>query len=217
MKIKTLYFNPLRECCHILWDGSSRDCVILDPGCYDRGEFSRLERFVEEEKLRPVRILLTHGHFDHIFGLAFARERWEIPVLIHKDDLYQVQISGMFAAALELDFTPYTGTFEYIDEGDIVRFGDCSLTVLHTPGHTEGCVCFYNEAERLLFSGDTLFQGSVGRTDHPKGNFQTLLQSIDRLAQLPDEINVYPGHGYPTTLGEEHRINPFFPENRQRR
>lgn len=217
MKIKALYFNPLRECCYILWNDPSRDCVIVDPGCYDRGEFSRLERFVTEENLHPVRILLTHGHFDHIFGLSRVREKWEVPVLIHKDDLYQVQISDKFAAALELDFTPYTGTFEYIDEGDTVRFGDSSLNVLHTPGHTEGCVCFYNEEEKLLFSGDTLFQGSVGRTDHPKGNFQTLLQSIDRLAQLPDGTQIYPGHGYPTTMADEHRINPFFPENRQRR
>lgn len=217
MNIKTLYFNPLRACCYILWDEPSRDCVIMDPGCYDRGEFSRLERFIDEEKLHPVRILLTHGHFDHIFGLAYARERWEVPVLMHPEDLFQVQTAGMFAAALELDFTPYKGGFDAIDEGDTVRFGDCSLSVLHTPGHTDGCVCFYNAEEKLLFSGDTLFQGSVGRTDHPKGNFQTLLKSIDRLAQLPDDTAVYPGHGYPTTIGEEHRYNPFFPENRQRR
>ena len=154
----------------------------MDPGCYDRGEFSRLERFIDEEKLRPVRILLTHGHFDHIFGLAYARERWDVPVMMHSEDLFQVQTAGMFADALELDFTPYTGGFDTIDEGDTVRFGDSSLSVLHTPGHTDGCVCFYNAEEKLLFSGDTLFQGSVGRTDHPKGNFQTLLKSVDRLA-----------------------------------
>ena len=94
MKIKTLYFNPLRECCYILWSEPSRECVILDPGCYDRGEFSRLERFVTEEKLQPVRILLTHGHFDHIFGLSWARERWDVPVLMHPDDGYQIKISA---------------------------------------------------------------------------------------------------------------------------
>ena len=217
MKIKTLHFNPLRECCHIVWSEPSRECVILDPGCYDRGEFSRLERFVTEENLHPAGILLTHGHFDHIFGLSWAREKWDVPVMMHPDDSYQIRISGMFAAALELDFTPYTGDFKNIAEGDTVTFGTDSLTVLHTPGHTAGCVCFYSEPEKLLFSGDTLFQGSVGRTDHPKGDFQTLLQSIDRLAQLPDDTRIYPGHGYPTTIADERRTNPFFPENRQRR
>lgn len=217
MKFKTLYFNPLRECCYIVWDEPSRQCVVIDPGCYDAGEFHRLQRFVEEEKLSVTRILLTHGHFDHIFGLAAAARQWSVPVAIHPDDRFQVQTSTDFATRLGLDITPYEGPFEEIGEGDLIRFGNASLTVLHTPGHTEGGVCFYNAAEHLLFSGDTLFQGSVGRTDHPRGDYDTLLESIDRLAALPEETAVYPGHGYPTTLGEEHLHNPFFPENRQRR
>ena len=217
MNIKTLYFNPLRECCHLVWDEPSRACVVIDPGCYDAGEFRRLQRFVEEEKLSVTRILLTHGHFDHIFGLAAAARQWPVPVALHPADRFQVQTSIDFATRLGLAITPYEGPFEEIGEGDVLHFGGAALTVLHTPGHTEGCVCFYNAAEHLLFSGDTLFQGSVGRTDHPRGDYETLLASIDRLAQLPEETVVYPGHGYPTTLREEHLHNPFFPENRQRR
>ena len=217
MKIKTLYFNPLRECCYIVWDETSRQCVLVDPGCYDAGEFSRLQHLVEEEKLTPTRILLTHGHFDHIFGLAKAARLWPVPVCMHPDDRFQVRTAASFAAFLDMDFDPYEGPFEEIAEGDTIPVGEETFTVLYTPGHTDGCVCYYNAKQHLLFSGDTLFQGSVGRTDHPKGNYQKLLRSIDRLAELPAETQVYPGHGYPTTIGDEQRDNPFFPENRQRR
>ena len=217
MNIKTLYFNPLRVCCHIVWDEVSRQAAVIDPGCYDAGEFSRLQRLVEQEELSVTRILLTHGHFDHIFGLAMATREWPVPVTMHPADRFQVGFAPTFAESLGLEIEPYTGDFEEIGEGDVIRFGDAFLTVLHTPGHTEGCVCYYNADEHLLFSGDTLFQGSIGRTDHPKGDYETLLKSIDRLAQLPDETRVFPGHGYPTTLAEEHRNNYFFPENRQRR
>ena len=214
---KTLYFNPLRECCHVVWDESSRAAVVIDPGCYNQGEFLRLEGFVEQEKLDVTRILLTHGHFDHIFGLTKAAGRWPVPVALHPADRIQIRLSSAFAESLGLEIEPYGGGFEAVGEGDVIRFGDSSLTVLHTPGHTEGCVCYYNAPEHLLFSGDTLFLGSVGRTDHPKGDFNTLLRSIDRLAKLPDETRVFPGHGYPTTLAEEHRNNPFFQDNRERR
>lgn len=209
MDIKVFYFNPLRECCYVVWD-ETKECALIDPGCYGEREFLRLKEFVEENGLKPVRILLTHGHFDHVFGLQRCYDEWHPTVNIHEKDIFQIETSGTFAQTLGLDIDPVRCPFETVADGDIVRFGEMSLKVIHTPGHTEGGVCYYGETEKVLFSGDTLFQGSVGRTDHPRGDFSALKESLTaRLKVLPPEVDVFAGHGYPTTIGTELATNPF--------
>lgn len=209
MKIKVFYFNAIRECCYVLWDDGG-ECVIIDPGCYGENEFSRLVSFVEENGLTPVKILLTHGHFDHTFGLENCRERWNVPVLIHRDDIVQVDRSVEMAGFCGLQFRPYSGTFTEIVDGQTVTCGRFSLKVLHTPGHTAGSVCYLCSGENAVFTGDTLFQGSVGRTDLPGGDAAALESSLARkIAVLPPETDVYSGHGYPTTIGTELADNPY--------
>lgn len=209
METKVFYFNPLRECCYLLWDESG-EAALIDPGCCGEREFLRLKEFVDENALRPVKVLLTHGHFDHIFGLRRCYEAWHPEVLINKADIGQVEHADETADFLGLELQRPSCTFSGISDGDKVSFGNTELTVIATPGHTEGSVCFYDEAGGRLFCGDTLFQGSVGRTDLPGGDFNALMESLrNRLATLPDPTEVFPGHGYPTTIGEEKASNPF--------
>lgn len=209
METKVFYFNPLRECCYLLWDESG-EAAIIDPGCCGEREFMRLKEFVDENGLRPVRILLTHGHFDHIFGLSRCCGAWHPEVLMHNADIGQVERADETASFLGLELQRPSCAFCSISDGDKVSFGNTELKVIATPGHTGGSVCFYSEKEGMLFSGDTLFQGSVGRTDLPGGDFSALRESLlNRLATLPDSTEVFPGHGYPTTIGEEKDSNPF--------
>ena len=209
METKVFYFNPLRECCYLLWDESG-EAAVIDPGCCGEREFQRLKESVEELGLKPVKILLTHGHFDHIFGLRRCYEAWRPEVLIHKADIAQVEHADETADFLGLELQQPSCVFGNIADGDTVSFGQTSLKVIGTPGHTEGSVCFYDEAGGRLFCGDTLFQGSVGRTDLPGGDYQALMESLRRLTDLlPDVTEVLPGHGYPTTIGAEKASNPF--------
>ena len=209
MEIKTFYFNPLRVCCYVAWD-DTRECVIIDPGCYGDRELQRLKDFVADRQLKPVKILLTHGHFDHILGLEDAFCFWNVDVWLHPDDREQMVRSGDWCRQLGLAFKPFTGTLHDLNDGDSVAFGHSALTVIATPGHTQGGVCFYSEADAVLFSGDTLFAGSIGRTDHPGGDYDQLIDSIARkILPLDGDVTVLPGHGPATSVGYERVTNPF--------
>lgn len=213
MDVKVFFFNALRECCYVVWD-DTKECVIIDPGCYDDREFQRLKGFIGENGLAPVKLLLTHGHFDHIFGLESVSKEWNLPVCLHHEDIPQVEGSIEFAASLDLKIKPFTGKYQDLHDGDRIGFGNTFLNVIWTPGHTEGGLCFYNDVEKVLFSGDTLFQGSVGRTDHPGGDYAKLMNSLTmRIAVLPPDTDVLCGHGYPTTIGAELASNPFLCEH----
>lgn len=209
METKVFYFNPLRECCYLLWDESG-EAALIDPGCCGEREFLRLKEFVDENALRPVKVLLTHGHFDHIFGLRRCYEAWKPEVLIHPADIPQVEHADETADFLGLELQQPSCAFSKLSDGETVRFGTSALKVIATPGHTEGSVCFYDEKGGRLFCGDTLFQGGVGRTDLPGGDYNALITSLkERLAVLPNETEVFPGHGYSTTIGAEKASNPF--------
>lgn len=209
MEIKTFYFNPLRECCYLAWDATG-ECVLIDPGCYGDRELQRLKDFVEQKRLKPVKLLLTHGHFDHILGLEDVARTWNLDAWIHPDDHKQMIRSGQWCAQLGLSFKPFTGMLHDLSDGDVVRFGQTELEVIATPGHTQGCVCFLCRRDGVLFSGDTLFAGSIGRTDHAGGDYDQLIESLNRkILPLEGDIHVLPGHGPATSVGYERSTNPF--------
>ncbi len=208
-QIKTFYFNELRECCYVVSDESS-ECVIIDPGCNSDSEKNRLVKYVNERKLKPVKILLTHGHFDHVMGNAFVVKQWDLKTYVSDDDIEQLKRAKEYCAMYGFDIEePPLDTIN-IKDGDKIKFGNTELEVIATPGHTQGGVCFHSATDKVLFSGDTLFAGSIGRTDHPSGNYERLMSSLEKLVSvIPPETRVLPGHGPETTISEELRSNPF--------
>lgn len=187
MEIKTFYCNPYRECTYVLHAvaDDSKECIIIDPGMFGEKEEMRVMNYLDEHSLVPAAILITHKHPDHVCGLDCLLKRWpDVPIIGLKfampDDIDAMQeIAGL-------------------------RF-----RILITPGHKEDSVCYYFEDDYILFTGDTLFEGSVGRTDLPGGDMKELMKSLNILKQLPDTTVVYAGHGYPTTIGQEKQQNPY--------
>ncbi len=209
IQIKTFYFNDLRECTYILWD-QTKECVIVDPGCYSANEKERLEKFITEEGLKPVMLLNTHGHFDHIMGNAYVASKWNIKTYIHPEDKLHLEralhYSDMFGYKIE---QPPLDTID-LNEGDLLSFGESHLKVIHTSGHTRGGVSFYSEKDKFVITGDALFAGSIGRTDLPGGDYDQLMESLlGKIVKLGDDFTVYPGHGPATTIEKEISSNPF--------
>jgi hydroxyacylglutathione hydrolase len=209
IQIQSFTFSPIQENTYVLYD-ETRECVIIDPGCYDESERAELAAFIEEKKLVPVRLLNTHTHLDHIFGNNFVSGKYNLKPEFNKNDQ---RIFEAFAATCGLygmncDLSPPAGN--YLEEGDVVRFGNSSLEIVFTPGHSPGSIAFYNKEQKFMIAGDVLFYGSIGRTDLPGGNFETLINSItSKLFPLGDDFKVYSGHGPETSIGFERKNNPF--------
>ena len=196
--------GPFETNCYILGCDRTHKGVIIDPAV----DTEKLLQIIDELKLDILYILLTHGHFDHCSGLGALKDSFDVPIAIHPDDIPLIstakQQAGLYG--FRIPTVPMPDTF--IQDGDEFKFGDESLKALHTPGHTPGGICFYDNSH--VFSGDTLFQRSIGRTDLPGGNFQQLISSIkNKLFTLDENITVYPGHGGGTTIGEERQFNPY--------
>lgn len=209
MNIVKFTFSPFQENTYILYD-NTKQCVIIDPGCYDENERRRLVEFIESRELNPVRLLNTHGHLDHIFGNKFVAEKYNLQVESHKDEQQVIEYSTIAAQSygLQLEQSPRISVFW--DEGDSITFGDSELKVFFTPGHSPASISFYSEKDNFIIGGDVLFRLSIGRTDLPGGNFETLSHSIKtKFYTLPDETKVYSGHGEVTTVGYEKQHNPF--------
>lgn len=210
MKIKQFTFNPFQENSYILWD-ETRECIIIDPGCYEDSEKEILEKFIVDNDLNPVKLINTHCHIDHILGNKFVSEQWNIDLYTHKDDI--ILLEGAGSIAKTYGFSKYEGSpfpKYFLKEGDSLEFGNSSLKILYTPGHAPGHICLLNLADKFIVSGDVLFNGSIGRTDLPGGDFETLITSIKtKLLCLDDEVIVYCGHGPSTTIGKEKINNPF--------
>lgn len=209
-QIVQLVFNDFQENTYLLFDDSG-ECIIIDPGCNDDAERQELASEIARRQLRPVRLLNTHCHLDHVFGNAFVANSWSLPLEIHREDLPMLQavpqVCRMYGLT-EPEPSPAPGRF--LEEGEIVEFGNTRLEVIHTPGHSPGSVSFFCEADRFLISGDVLFYSSVGRSDFPGGNHQTLISSIkEKLFPLGDDVRVYSGHGPATSIGFEKVHNPF--------
>ena len=210
LQTRLFHFNPLGAVCSVIRaDGQSR-CIVADPGMSDPGEAQVLEDFLSANGLEPEVVLLTHGDFDHVWGVKSFLALHPVPVYMHpldKDirDLGTPLFRGLPSFSVAVDFPTVD-----IADGDTLQAGGATWKVIHTPGHTPGGVSWYCEEGGLVLSGDTLFAGSIGRTDLAGGDYDVLIRSVmDRLMALPGDTDVIPGHGGPTTIGREAATNPF--------
>lgn len=211
MKIKQIQNNPFQENTYVMWDEATMEAAIVDCGALFPQEEERIDAFINDNNLKIKYILNTHLHLDHCFGNAWAAERYGVLPMAHRDDETLLARMGEQARMFGLPFEVRTEKLGgYLKDGDILKLGDNEIKVIHTPGHSRGGLCFYIPAAGWLISGDSLFEGSIGRTDLEGGSYATLIKSItERLLILPDETVVYPGHGAYTTIGEEKKSNPF--------
>lgn len=201
-----LIVGPLQCNCSILGDEVSREAIVVDPG----DDISRIAATLEKHHLTVKQIIVTHAHIDHIAGAQRLKHLTGSPILYNQNDLPLVKMMDIQAMWLGVPTPEVAPPDASLEDGQVVSITGLTGSILHTPGHTEGSVCLYLPQQELLLAGDTLFAGSVGRTDLPGGNTQKLLQSIrDSLLPLPDEVTVIPGHGPKTTIGEERQSNPF--------
>lgn len=209
LQVKSFTFNPFQENTYILYD-DTLEAVIIDPGCYDRNEQEALSSFIETKGLKPAKLLNTHCHIDHVLGNAFVKRTYGIPLEHHQDEDPVLRAVSSYASNYGFPAYEPCEVDHFISEGDVVKFGRTAIQVLWVPGHAPGHVIFYDQESKTCIGGDTLFQGSIGRTDLPGGDHHTLLQAIKtKMFSLPDEVKVYPGHGPSTTIGEEKKHNPF--------
>ncbi len=198
MTIKTFYFNPYRECTYVVDNGQGQ-CFVLDPGMYGENEEQRMADYLKKNSLQPVSVLITHAHPDHICGLDFFRQHYPT-----------VPVFGMNYEQGLREFCFEKNREATAAANDVfTQNGFPSPFVITTPGHKEDSVCYYFQEDGILFTGDTLFQESIGRTDLPGGDTGLLLQSLHCLMRLPDNTTVYPGHAYPTTIAHEKAYNPY--------
>jgi glyoxylase-like metal-dependent hydrolase (beta-lactamase superfamily II) len=209
LTVKSFEFSPVQENTYILYN-EQKTCCIIDPGCYYGHEKKELQSFVEDYKLNPKYLLNTHCHLDHVFGNKFVFDTYGIVLNLHVDEEPVLSYATISGKKWNLPFENYSGRLNYLKEGDIIMVDRDELEVLYTPGHSPGHICFYCKAQQFIIGGDVLFKTSIGRTDLPGGDYNTLINSIRRkLFTLPDEVIVYPGHGESTTIGFEKKYNPF--------
>jgi hydroxyacylglutathione hydrolase len=207
--VKVLVFNPFGENTYIASDDTG-ECVIIDPGCETAAEQEELKAIMERNRLRPVKIINTHCHIDHILGSAYVKNTYSVPFIIHRLELPLLASAEQQRIIFGLEKGETVNPDLFVDEGDIIKFGESELMVLHIPGHSPGGISLVNNKSKIAFTGDTLFQGSIGRSDLPGGDHNLLVKSIkDKLFALDPATIVYPGHGPATTVGEESRYNPF--------
>ena len=212
MIIRQMALGPIQANCYILGCEETRQAVVIDPG----EECDRILTTLAGDQLTVVHIINTHGHFDHVGANKRLKTATGADILIHRDDAPMLGQLAASAAAWGMAAEDSPAADRLLEDGDTVTFGNHTLTVIHTPGHSRGGICLYTEytqsgePRKAVFVGDTLFAGSIGRTDFPGGNFETLITSIrDRLFSLDDDVKVYPGHMGSTTIGGEKRSNPF--------
>ena len=210
MNIKIFTFNQFFENTFIISD-STNECIIIDPGCYDKNEKQILQDYILSNNLVPTRLINTHCHIDHILGNNFVSKTWDLELEIHHKDISLLKNSKDIAdlyGFVNYEKSPITNKF--LVEGDIIEFGKSNLEVLFTPGHAPGHISLYSKNENFIISGDVLFNNSIGRTDLPGGNYDTLIDTIkSKFLCLDDSTVVYCGHGPSTTVGKERINNPF--------
>lgn len=211
MDIKRFEVNPLCENCYVVSD-DTKEAVIIDCGCSDEYEWADIKKYIASNDLQVKHLLNTHLHFDHVWGNTFVHRDLGLRPEANYEDLHiyenmDEQIRSVVGVGIPHPPLPPLGT--PLLDGSEVTFGNTTLKVLATPGHSRGCICFYSEKDKVLFSGDTLFCGSCGRTDLEGGSYQDIVKSLLKLSTLPDDIQVFCGHGPSTTIGREKQYNPY--------
>jgi glyoxylase-like metal-dependent hydrolase (beta-lactamase superfamily II) len=204
--------NPMQVNSYLLYDETG-ECLVVDAGFYSREEEESLMEFIRKHTLTPVRMVNTHCHFDHIMGVELIRKRFRIPFSCHPDERFWIRNGPVQSSLFGIKMKDISEPDGYLYENEPVVFGNSALNVLHVPGHSPGHVVFHSPGDSLLISGDVLFRGSIGRSDFPGGNAESLLRNIHaKLMVLPPETVVWCGHGPETTIGTEKAANPFLVE-----
>lgn len=212
LKIASLPFNPIQENTYVLWD-ETNECVVIDAGNSSPREDAALDNFIAEHGLKPVLAANTHGHFDHTLGVEHLKQRYGIPFALSSKDAFLLENAATSGSIFGVKVGAMPTVERDLDGEQEIRFGKTTLRVLRTPGHTPGHVAFFDKGSKSLFTGDTLFRESIGRTDLPGGDYSWIMRSIlDVLVPLGDEVHVYPGHGPESTIGHEVLYNPFIVE-----
>jgi glyoxylase-like metal-dependent hydrolase (beta-lactamase superfamily II) len=213
IKIKIFIFNPFSENTFILYD-DTREAIVIDPGCYESHEEKELSDFIKKESLKVVKLINTHSHIDHCLGNKYIQDTYNVPLELHESEIPVLESVSSYAPSYGFDNYQPANSGPLLSEGNEVAFGSSSFSILFVPGHSPGHIALINEKENICISGDVLFQGSIGRTDLPGGNYDVLMDSIkSKLFNLSDSMVVYPGHGPTTTIGEERISNPFCGQN----
>ena len=211
MLIKTFTFNPVGENTYLIWDEETRETAIIDAGMSNNRENAAVSDLINKENLILKYALQTHMHFDHVWGLSYIKETYNLKPICHAADeiIYSQapEMTGMFRLSMNWNLPAIE---RYIDEGETFQLGNTVIKVLHTPGHTPGGLSFYIESAHTIFTGDTLFQGSIGRTDLPGGDMKKEIDSIkNKIMTLPPDTIIYSGHGPESSVGWEIKYNPF--------
>jgi hydroxyacylglutathione hydrolase len=210
LTVQSFAFNPFSENTYIIYN-ENKSAFILDPGNFGDDENAILKKFIDENDLKIKNILLTHAHIDHVLGLQWAFNEYQVPVLLHEIEQEMLDRNPMDAMRFGFQFSKFIGKISYLKENEILKLDEDEFKIIHLPGHSPGHIGFYNETQNFIISGDVLFEGSIGRTDLHKGNHEQLLESIrTKIFTLPSETKVYNGHGNPTNIGFEKEFNPFF-------
>ncbi len=209
MNLQVFTFNALQENTYLLWD-ATKECVIIDAGCYETWEQNELFDFITQQGLKPVLILSTHSHIDHVLGNYAVKKKYQIPLKIHRKDEDTLRAVKSYAPMYGFPQFQEQLPDGYFKEGEQIQFGHTVLEILFVPGHAPGHVAFYHAETHTCIAGDVIFAGSVGRADLPGGNFDVLIQSIKtQLYPLGDATKIYPGHGPATTIAREKMSNPY--------
>jgi hydroxyacylglutathione hydrolase len=209
MQIRSFVFNAFQENTFLLYD-ETKECVVIDPGCYEPEEKNELKEFIQDNGLTVKMLLNTHCHIDHVLGNYFVKDHYKVNLHLHKIEEPILRAVSSYASNYGIFKYEAATPDAYIQENDVISFGNQTLKVLFTPGHSPGHVVFYHKESNSVIGGDVLFYNSIGRTDLAGGNFDTLIDSIHKkLFTLPDETIVYPGHGPETSIGFEKKTNPF--------
>jgi len=209
LTVRSFTFNPFQENTYIVYH-QDKTSIIFDPGMYTATEEKILSDFIEQHELKPVHLINTHCHIDHIFGNAWCARQYQLPLEIHALEQQVLERGAIMAATYGLNYTESVEASIFLEAGKTIQLGDEVFDILFTPGHSPGSLSFYNQNNQVVISGDALFQESIGRTDLPGGDHQTLIDAIKtQLLTLPEDTVVYSGHGPSTTIGHEKRYNPY--------